>query len=325
MSHTTTHGTLSYLDRSVEPSLFRNGKVFTRRDPDGSDHDETGATPDPRRVTIGNARNLDADSRMRLGANGFELLHAPMAIAGFDFFDQESVVTRFYPQCAEIVRDAVGARAAFAFDHNIRWAPGKADGERISGGQQVQAPIHCVHGDYTLASAPARLRDLARPPGINDTLGSMLAPGQSLLDPEAVETIIGSGRFAIINLWRNIDDVPVQSDPLALCDGQTVTLEDLVVYEIHYSDRIGENYFARFNDRHAWWYYPAVTPDEAILIKQWDSAGTLARSGGQCADSAGTDGQRTCTFSFHSAFADENTPPHAPDRQSIEVRCVVLF
>ena len=30
-------GALNYLDEDAEPSLFRNGKVFTRRDEDGSD------------------------------------------------------------------------------------------------------------------------------------------------------------------------------------------------------------------------------------------------------------------------------------------------
>ena len=32
-----------------------------------------------------------------------------------------------------------------------------------------------------------------------------------------------------------------------------------------------------------------------------------------------------CTFSFHSAFEDPMTAPDAPDRWSIEVRCVALY
>ncbi len=62
---------------------------------------------------------------------------------------------------------------------------------------------------------------------------------------------------------------------------------------------------------------------EALLIKQWDSAGGLARSEGARADAESVDGP--CTFSFHSAFEDPATPPDAPDRWSIEVRCAVLF
>ena len=103
--------------------------------------------------------------------------------------------------------------------------------------------------------------------------------------------------------------------------------EDLVVFEIHYADRIGENYFAKHDARHRWVYWSAMTRDEALLIKQWDSAGELARSRGARADpdGGGSSGGGPCTFSFHSAFEDPATPPDAPDRWSIEVRCAALF
>ena len=66
-----------------------------------------------------------------------------------------------------------------------------------------------------------------------------------------------------------------------------------------------------------------MTREEALLIKQWDSAGGLARSEGANADAMNLD--TPCTFSFHSAFDDPTTAPDAPDRWSIEVRCVVLY
>jgi hypothetical protein len=66
-----------------------------------------------------------------------------------------------------------------------------------------------------------------------------------------------------------------------------------------------------------------MTRDEALLIKQWDSAGLLAQSQGQRPDS--DDPQAPCTFSFHTAFDDASTPPDAPARWSIEVRCVVIY
>jgi hypothetical protein len=51
-------------------------------------------------------------------------------------------------------------------------------------------------------------------------------------------------------LWRNIAAEPVATQPLALCDAASVRPEDLVVFEIHYADRIGENYFAKHHDGH---------------------------------------------------------------------------
>jgi len=190
----------------------------------------------------------------------------------------------------------------------------------------VQKPIHVAHGDYTLVSAPQRLRDLAKPPGSNDTLRSVLGEGKSLLSADVVSrTLDERKRFALINVWRNIDRSPVMSEPLALCDGQSVAPSDLVVFEIHYQDRVGENYFAKYSPYHEWWYYPLITRDEVILIKQWDSAGGLAQSGGAYVASDGTHGHAPSTFSFHTAFSDPRTPADAPERQSIEVRCVAFF
>ena len=320
-------GTFRYLQPSVESSLYRNGKVLTRRDRDGSDSGRVGVDLEDREMSIVDARTLAPAARPTLAANGFELLARPTADPGLDFLDHDAVVRGYYPECAGIVRAATGAATVAAFDHNVRSASGKSGSVRIDGGQQVQGPAHLVHGDYTLTSAPQRLRDLARPPTLNDTYRTALADGETLLDAGAVEEAIGNGRFAIVNVWRSIAREPVATRPLALCDAASVRPGELVVFEIHYADRIGENYFAKHDPRHRWVYWSGMTRDEALLIKQWDSEGELARSGGARADadlSAGA-GDRPCTFSFHSAFEDPGTPPDAPDRWSIEVRCAALF
>lgn len=326
MTNRNVDARLTYLAASVESSLYRNGKVFTRRDRDGIDDAYHGTVMEQRDVLINDARRLNQSERRNIEAHGFELIHQPLQRSDLQFFDHRQVVQEYYPECAEIVRRTTSAAQVSAFDHNIRWAAGKNSGQRIAGGQRVQGPIQVVHGDYTLVSASQRLRDLASPPGVNDTLRSVLDAGESLLTTGDVSRVLdGGGRFALINVWRNIDHSPVLSDPLALCDGQSVAPDDLVVFEIHYPDRIGENYFAKYAPRHEWWYYPLMTRDEVVLIKQWDSAGGLAQSGGVRADSSGGNGDAPCTFSFHSAFSDPGTPTDAPDRQSIEVRCVVLF
>ena len=316
-------GAFRYMRPSVESSLYRNGKVLTRRDRDGSDSGRIGVDLEDREMAIIDARTLAPSGQPTLAANGFELIERPTADPDLDFFDHGAVVGAYYPECAGIVREATGAATVVAFDHNVRSATGKSGKLRIAGGQQVQGPAHLVHGDYTLTSAPRRLRDLARPPSVNDTYRTGLAEGETLLDAEAVERATGDGRFAIVNVWRNIAREPVATRPLALCDAASVQPEDLVVFEIHYEDRIGENYFAKHAPRHRWVYWSAMTRGEALLIKQWDSAGEMARSGGRRADAEG--GSRPCTFSFHSAFEDPATPPDAPDRWSIEVRCAALF
>lgn len=315
-------GQFSYMQPSVQPSLHRNGKVLTRRDRDGSDAQWIGVDLAPVQMPVRDARDLSGRDRRTLGRNGFELIRQPFAASAMNFLDNQQVVSIYYPHCASVIREQTGAAFVAAFDHNIRSATGKNSKQRIKGGQQVQGPAHVVHGDYTLTSAPERLRKLAEPPRTNDTWRP--ADGlSSLLDPAQVEQAIAHGRFGIVNLWRNIAREPVARNPMALCDAQTVNPQDLVVFEIHYADRIGENYFARPAPRHEWYCYPAMTPDEALLIAQWDSAGPLSRSNGEAPDSSDPDS--ACTFSFHSAFEDPGTPEDAPDRWSIEVRCAVLY
>ncbi len=324
MNTTSNHqdhvvGLFAYVSDSTKSSLFRNGKVRMKRDQDGNDSAAEGIERSRREMKVGNGR---AQSEVTLARNGFELRHQPIE-GDPDFFNLREVAAHYYPQCERIVEAVTGGRA-FAFDHNVRSALGNQDGRRIAGGQQVQQPLHLVHGDYTLASAPRRLRELAAPPTGNDTLRDVLDEGQSLLPEDSVtRALADGGRFAIINVWRNIATEPVATHPLALCDGKTVSPEDLVVFEIHYPDRIGENYFAKHSPRHRWLYYPAMTHDEALLIKQWDSHGPLALSSGESSDASEPDAP--ATFSFHSAFDDPSTPPDAPDRTSIEVRCVVLY
>jgi hypothetical protein len=326
-------GRLNYLDASVPGSLYRNGMMFTQRNADGSDGGIEGVIFDERQMTVHNARLLNGQGgqgrqagkeRRSVNTNGFELLARPLQRPDLNFFDHQEVVEDYYRECEQVVQEVTGASAVFGFDHNVRSAAEKKSQRRIQGGQEVQGPASIAHGDYTLRSGPERLQRLAEPPAINDTLRSRMEQGQSLLDPEKVEwTIDEGGRFSIINVWRSIAEEPVATHPLALCDAQSVYAEDLAVFEIRYQDRVGENYFSKHASRHQWYYYPAMTRDEALLIKQWDSAGPLARSKGRQSDS--DEAQSPCTFSFHSAFQDPSTPPDAPERLSIEVRCVVMY
>ncbi len=308
-----------YLDASVPSSLFRNGNVSLRRAPDGTDSDVVGYVPDARRVMLTDARALAAAPT--LDRQGFACVPYALPADPIDFLRHDAVIRRYYPECVALVKGATGAAHVFAFDHNVRWAEGQRAKQTIAGGQQVQGPVRMVHGDYTLTSAPQRLRDLAAPPRVNDTLRPFLDEGATLIPRELAEPALAGGRFAFVNVWRNIHEQPVQRDPLAFVDAQTVRPDDFVVFEIHYEDRSGENYFAHHSPAHRWYFYSRLERTEAVLIKQWDSAGALARSRGERGDA----GEGPCTMNLHSAFEDPTSPEHAPDRRSIEVRCVAIY
>eukprot|EP00937_MAST-01D_sp_MAST-1D-sp2_P001205 g1205.t1 len=320
-------GSFNYQAPSVESSLFRNGKVLTRRDRGGSDAGTHGIVRDARLQRVANARAAPPS----LARHGFELVNAPVP-GDLDLVDERHIVGRYYELCERAVASALAAEPGvpgapavrvFAFDHNVRSASAKREGRAIAGGNLVQGPAHVVHGDYTLRSAPQRLRDLAQPPKLNDTRSQTLPA--DLVERAIAGT--GGARYAFINLWRNADAAtPVRALPLALCDARTVSPNELVVFEIHYADRVGENYFAKHNERHAWSFFPDMARDEGLLIKQWDSAGVLARARGARGDGDG-DGDRDAlsTMSLHTAFRDPRTKEGDPDRLSIEVRCVAII
>lgn len=316
-------GFFNYMSENSQSSLFRNGKVLTKRDLNGSDAGSEGINIDKKEMQIINARDSLARNNISIDSKGFEIINSNIQNLGIDFFDNNEVLNKYYNHCADFIKDRTGATSVYAFDHNIRSASGKKSKTMIKDGQQVQGPAHIVHGDYTLTSAPERFNQLAKPVRKNDTFRSIIGESNSLLSQELVDTTLLDGRFAIINLWRNIVEEPVEVNPLALCDASTVSPEDLVVFEIHYADRIGENYFAKHNKNHDWYYFDKMTKNEALLIKQWDSHGTIAKTNGKLADNESFD--KPCTFSFHSAFEDPSTREDAPDRWSMEVRCIVIY
>ena len=236
----------------------------------------TGGT-DAHAVTIRNARPSAAS--LSLDVEGFALLRAPSGFA--DFGDEEAIRSLYYPQVERLLMAATGAPLVIAFDHNVRNAARAARGEA-----GIRGPVPNIHNDFTFRSGPERARRELSLRG---------------LDAEALLR----RRFAIVNLWRPIGRV-VEKSPLVLGDARTIAAEDLVTVDLLYRDRIGETWSLRHNSAQSWYFFPRMTPDEAILIKSYESSQAAAR------------------FSPHAAFEDPTSPRGAPERESIETRALVI-
>lgn len=228
-------------------------------------------------VAIRDARPLAAG--LSLDRQGFALLKAATGFA--DFGDAAAIRTAYYAEVEALLSRATGARRAIAFDHNVRNAARAAGGE---GG--IRGPVPRTHNDFTARSGSERAR------------AELAARG---LDPALLER-----RHAIVNLWRPIGR-RVETWPLALADARTIAPGDWVESDLVYRDRVGETYALVFNPAQSWYHFPHLAPDEAILIKGYDSDGGVAR------------------FTAHSAFEDPGSPPDAPERESIEVRALLIF
>jgi hypothetical protein len=214
---------------------------------------------------------------LSLDRQGFVVLRHPTAAA--DLYDEAEIAHTYYPECERLVQQATGATRVVAFDHIVRNAALMAKDNLI------KQPAGRVHNDYTAKSAPQRVRDL--------------------MGDEAEELL--KHRYAEINVWRPIRG-PLLRSPLALCDAQTLSEENLVASDLRYPDRTGETYAVTYNPDQRWYYFPQMQADEAVLIRCFDSA----RRG-------------PARFSAHGAFDDPQTPADAPPRESIEVRTLVFF
>ncbi|KAI7783413.1 hypothetical protein LA080_011974 [Diaporthe eres] len=121
--------------------------------------------------------------------------------------------------------------------------------------------------------------------------------------PEEADTLVQK-RYQIINVWRPIRTI--QKDPIAVADARSVPDADLVAAVMVEDDYHGEQWVVRHNPAHRWYYKHLLSPDEVLLIKCFDSNETVARR------------------ALHSAFEDP-VYQDKESRQSIEVRCLVLY
>ncbi len=161
------------------------------------------------------------------------------------FYDESHVQRRYYPECADIIRSALGADQVIVFDHNVRRGSALQVPPAVP---SIGRPVHHAHTDYTPRSARGRLRQE--------------------LGPRADTHV---SRFVQVNLWRPIRG-PLRDAPLALCEGGTVHAQDLHPVELRYSDRTGEIYYLVHHPRQRWYFASDMTVDEAWLFKNFDSA-----------------------------------------------------
>ncbi|GHH81068.1 methyltransferase [Streptomyces sulfonofaciens] len=141
-------------------------------------------------------------------------------------------------------------------------------------------------------------------------------------------------RFQIVNVWRPLLE-PVRNFPLAVCDYRSMDLSaDLVPTRLRFpawlKDR--ENFSVRHNPAHRWHYWEALSPDEVIVFKCYDSASrglALASCGtGGTGGTGGTEGNDLLDVAGlcpHTAFLDEKGPTTGHLRTSLEMRALIFY
>ena len=228
------------------------------------------------RLKIYNGRAIAG--QLSLERQGFILVNQATQMK--DFYNEDELRSVYYRETEELVKKTCAAKRVLVFDHTLRSAD-----QAVREDKQISGPVRNAHNDYTEWSGPQRVRDLL---------------------PEQAEELL-KRRFAVVQTWRPINR-PVEREPLAIADGRSIGVKELIPSARIYPDRRGEVYHSTYNPEHVWYYFPTMQRDEAIVFKTFDSA---------------KDGRTRWTA--HCAFDDPTSPPGAPPRESIEMRTLAFF
>lgn len=230
-----------------------------------------------RLTTIHNGRLLAEE--FSLEREGFVLVRHDTRVT--DFYDEDELRSVYYQEIEALVKRESGASRVVIFDHTLR-----AQDEGIRAERKVREPNRSVHNDYTDWSGPRRVRDI--------------------LPADEAERLL-QGRFAVIQVWQPTRN-PVRTNPFAIADARTLRAEEMIPAQRSYPGRVGETYQIKYGPEHRWYYFPAMTRNEAVVFKTFDSA---------------RDGRARWTA--HTSFDDPTSPPDAPGRESIEMRTLAFF
>ena len=240
----------------------------------------------------------DASHEPTLDSAGFERLVRPTEVDQRALAErEESALAAYQQEMAAVLKARIGADKVVIFDATSRHRD-----SRVPSTGQNQAPQLRVHVDQNPRSARARL--------------ARHAHTTAEWPPR---------RFQIINLWRPLLG-PVRNYPLALCDYSSVNpATDLVRTRLRFPPwlKVRENYSVTYSPRHRWYYWSALSPDEFLAFKCYDSASrTLAQADGEPDRPALRDVAGLCP---HTAVMDPVGPNDGWLRTSLELRALVLY
>jgi hypothetical protein len=229
-----------------------------------------------RTMRVSNARLLP--NEFTLDREGFAFVAHETAVT--DFQDDDQLVRIYNAEAEALVCAHTGASRALVFDHTRR-----SSSQALREAHNARDPANAAHTDYTDWSARKRVEDV-----MGDEAEALLAK-----------------RFAIVNVWRSRAGV-IEEWPLALCAWDSVDDARLHTVERRAYNRVGQTRHASYDTSNDWYYFPRMTPGEAILIKNYDTA---------------TDG--SARYALHTSFDDPTAPADAAPRESLETRIFAFF
>ncbi|KAI1435781.1 S-adenosyl-L-methionine-dependent methyltransferase [Xylaria sp. CBS 124048] len=273
--------------RFLEPWNADRGNPFVRMSP-APGFDRTNFEWRSYPVTFTDARPVKKS--FQLDKNGFAYFDDEISqdlIAGIRSESATPAKETYCRHVEQFVKKMTGAPRVIVFDHTLRKR--RTNLEKTSNDDGKEQPATMVHCDQSEKGAIRRLK-------------------MNIGEDESVEELL-KGRVQMMNVWRPLNG-PVRDWPLATMDYQTIKASDMYPCDLlrnEYEER-GQTATFVYRDEHEWYYLDEQQNNEVTVIKIWDS-----------------DAGNASKFCAHAAFNHPNVPPGTEPRESIEVRCLVIY
>ncbi|CAK4031492.1 Hypothetical predicted protein [Lecanosticta acicola] len=251
-------------------------------------------------TAIHDVRSSEED--FTLDKNGFQYVKQKPSVKDLKGNDDERIKKVVYAETEELVKAITGATHVVITSHLVRMSSLKDVTEAAEMAEDEMkvlppGPATHIHVDQSYESSVQFLKDALTP-------------------EEAAQ--LQKTRWGIINVWRPISRA-VTRDALAVCDWNSLSLSQLQPVMVHLPTSDGKSSneiqhsrsFESWRLKHAgeenkWYFCSNMTPDEALLIKSFDSK---------------LDGRARLAplTSFESRY------DKGPARWSLEMRCLVFW
>lgn len=261
-------------------------------------------------IDVWNGRKATEKGSFGIHSTGFVLAQHdaafPPAPADDDVTEIEQWVRQHaLPSACKLVKSTLGeeALAVAIFDFTPRW---EVPPKNVPHNFLVRDPVPAAHADFTEKSGPVRMHQVLTNEG-----------GQGIITEVGSITLAEANarkdefRFVFVNIWQPLR--PVYTRPLAVCDARTFDVKDLIERKFIFTKRVGYTFGIPYNPNQKWYYFPNMTPKEALLLKVFDSADPPPEGGPHYTTP-------------HVGMKDLATEgKNFPPRASVEIRAIVVL
>ena len=142
--------------------------------------------------------------QLSLDKNSFELVQHNTSLSTKEFYNHDQITEVYYKEIAQAIKKASGASVVQIFQHQVR-NPEKNNGGELNVNTSIQGYANRIHLDTHPLGCKETFKYFVNMLGVKD---------------------LQKGRFVVLNAWRNISNIPIEKDHLAVLDETSVVKPD---------------------------------------------------------------------------------------------------